>query len=262
VTSSTAVTQGRFAWHELMTTDTAAAKKFYGDVVGWTTTASNMSGMEYTMWQAGDVPVGGMMPLMPEAAAMGAPVAWLAYIEVADTDKAIEQTVKAGGEVIVPAQTVPQVGRFAILKDPQGAAFAVIASENPMGTETDPAPMHFSWHELTTTDSLAAAEFYKQLFGWEKKDDFDMGEMGMYRMFGRDRFTYGGMMNRPPNMQMPPYWLHYVRVADTADAAAERATKAGATLMHGPMEVPGGDRVAILRDPQGAMFAVHSKPGA
>ncbi|HEV8496637.1 MAG TPA: hypothetical protein VGQ56_07245, partial [Gemmatimonadaceae bacterium] len=55
------------------------------------------------------------------------------------------------------------------------------------------------------------------------------------------------------------YWLHYVRVADSADAAAERAQKAGATLMVGPMEVPGEDRIAVLRDPQGAVFAVHSK---
>jgi hypothetical protein len=214
------------------------------------------------MWQAGDVPVGGMMPMMPEAAAMGAPVAWLAYVEVADADKAVEETVKAGGKVLLPANAVPGVGRFAIMQDPQGAAFAVIASENQMSAEADPAPMHFSWHELTTTDSVAAADFYKKLFGWESKGDFDMGDMGMYRLFGRDRFQYGGMMNRPPGMEMPSYWLHYVRVADSADAAAKRATDAGATLVHGPMEVPGGDRVAILRDPQGGMFAVHSKPGA
>jgi predicted enzyme related to lactoylglutathione lyase len=51
-----------------------------------------------------------------------------------------------------------------------------------------------------------------------------------------------------------------VRVSDTADAAAERAKALGAEILTGPMEVPGGDRIAVIKDPQGAVFAVHSKP--
>ena len=86
-----------------------------------------------------------------------------------------------------------------------------------------------------------------------------MGPMGMYAMFGRDRFTYGGMFNKPSSLEAPPHWLHYAMV-DSADAAADRATKAGGTVVNGPMEVPGGDRIAQILDPQGAMFAVHSKP--
>src|SRR5438067_1243548 len=86
----------------------------------------------------------------------------------------------------------------------------------------------FVWHELTTSDLPAAIKFYEQIFGWEKKSEFDMGEMGIYHMFGRDRFTYGGMMKKTPDGP-GVYWLHYIRV-DSADAAAERAKKAGATL--------------------------------
>jgi predicted enzyme related to lactoylglutathione lyase len=109
-----------------------------------------------------------------------------------------------------------------------------------------------------TTDYQAAADFYNAIFGWDKKSEFDMGDMGMYYMFGRDRFTYGGMMNKPQHVEAPIHWLHYVQV-ESADAAAERATSAGAKLLVGPMEVPGGDRIAVLIDPQGAGFAVHSK---
>jgi uncharacterized protein len=66
-------------------------------------------------------------------------------------------------------------------------------------------------------------------------------------------------MTKPP--QAPgTYWLYYVRVADSADAAADRAVRLGAKVMVPPMEVPGGDRVAVLSDPQGAVFGVHSKP--
>jgi len=259
--AATAATRGQFVWHELMTPDTAGAKAFYETVVGWKT--SKMDGpFHYTLWLAGDTPdtaIGGMMELTPEAAKMGAPPSWTAYIEVPDADATIAQVEKLGGSVIVPANSVEGVGRFALLKDPQGAAFAVITSANPPKPETDPAPRQFSWHELTTSDLAAGVSFYEQIFGWEKKSEFDMGDMGMYHMFGRDRFTYGGMMKKPAEAP-GVYWLHYARVADSADAAAERAQKAGSTVMVGPMEVPGGDRIAVIRDPQGAMFAVHSKP--
>jgi uncharacterized protein len=250
-------TLGRFVWHELMTPDPAAAEAFYKEVVGWGTVRSDMPGMEYTMWTAGERPIGGLMKTTPDAAAMGAPPNWLAYIEVPDADATVGQAEKLGGKVLVPIQAIDQVGRFAVLQDPQGAVFAVITSANAMGEETDPAPLEFSWHELGTSDLAGAISFYEQLFGWKKQSEFDMGDMGIYHMFGRDRFTYGGMMKKPAKVPMS-YWLHYAAV-DSADAAAERATKAGGKIMVGPMEVPGGDRVAILNDPQGAWFAVHSK---
>jgi uncharacterized protein len=258
-TAATA-TRGRFVWHELMTPDPAAAKAFYQEVVGWKT--SKMDGdFDYTFWLAGDTPdtmVGGMMALTPDAAKMGAPPSWTAYIEVPDTDASVAQILQLGGRVIVPATTMAQAGRFAIVQDPQGAVFAIIKSAMPLKPETDPQPRQFSWHELTTSDLSAGISFYEQVFGWDKKDEMDMGDMGKYYMFGRDRFTYGGMMKKPAEAP-GTYWLHYIRVADSADAAAGRAQKLGAKLMVGPMEVPGGDRIAVLQDPQGAVFAVHSK---
>ena len=102
--------------------------------------------------------------------------------------------------------------------------------------------------------------FYEELFGWEQVREFDMGDgKGIYHIFGRGAFTYGGMMQKPDDMSMPSHWLHYVEV-DSADAATERAVNAGGTVMLPPMEVPSGARIAVLSDPQGAAFAVHSKP--
>jgi predicted enzyme related to lactoylglutathione lyase len=266
-TASQAIgTRGRFVWHELVTSDPAAAQDFYKAVVGWKTSKMEGSPMDYTLLLAGEKMVGGVMELPPDA---GGPPSWLAYVEVPDCDASVAQAQKLGAKVHMPAKTLEQAGRFAILEDPQGAVFAIITSATQPGPENDPAPREFSWHELTTSDLPAAIDFYQQLFGWEKKSEFDMGgDMGPYYMFGLDRFTYGGMMKKPEGAPAPgtgvavpnAYWLHYARVEDTADAAAERAQKAGATLMVGPMEVPGGDRIAVLADPQGAVFAVHSKP--
>ena len=254
-------TRGRFAWHELATTDLSAAQDFYTKVIGWKTSRMEGGNHDYRFWLAGDTPdtmVGGLMEIPPQGRAEGTPPSWLAYTEVPDADATIEQAVKLGAKVLLPAMTVPQAGRFAVLQDPQGAVFGVITSETPLQPETDPVPRDFSWHELTTTDQPAAIRFYESLFGWEKKSEFDMGDMGIYHMFGRDRFTYGGIMKQVPNGP-GTYWLHYIQVPDSADAAAERAKSAGGSMIMGPMEVPGGDRVAVMRDPQGAAFAVHSK---
>lgn len=250
--------RGRYSWVELMTPDPAAAQTFYQQVVGWGATKMEGGPMEYTLFTAGDRPVAGLMATPPDAAAMGAPPNWLAYVEVPNVDASIDQAVALGAKLIAPAMDIPQAGRFAVLQDPQGAVFAIITSANELPPESEPVALEFYWHELTTSDLSGAIDFYQQLFGWEKKSEFDMGAMGMYYLYGRDRFTYGGMMTKTPHGP-GVYWLHYVRVADSADAAAERAVQRGATLMVPAMEVPGGDRIAVLSDPQGAVFAVHSK---
>jgi uncharacterized protein len=246
--------RGRFVWHELMTPDPAGAQAFYTAVTGWGT---QPFGDSYTMWTVAATPIGGVMAL-PEPSA---PVGWLAYVSVPDIDAAAAQVQSLGGAIVKAPATIPNVGRFAIVTDPQGAMFCLFTWANAQEAE-DRAPHvgEFSWHELATTDWRAAWSFYEQMFGWEKRGDFDMGAMGIYMLFGVGGLEAGGMFNKPTEMPGPPAWLHYVRV-DSADAAAERVKAHGGTVINGPMDVPGGDRIAQCIDPQGAMFAVHSKGG-
>lgn len=256
--TAAAANRGRFSWVELLTTDPAAAQAFYQKVVGWGATRMDGGPVEYTLFTSGERPVAGLMALPPDAAAQGAPPSWLGYVEVPDVDATLDQAVKLGAQVIAPAMDIPQAGRFAVFQDPQGAVIGILTSAMPLAAETDPAPLEFSWHELTTSDQRGAISFYEQLFGWEKQSEADMGDMGVYYMFGRDRFMYGGIMTKPPEAP-GTYWSHYVRVADSADAAAERAVQLGAKIIVPLTDVPGGDRIAVLSDPQGAVFAVHSK---
>ncbi len=249
---------GRFVWHELMTSDPSSAEPFYKDVVGWNTAPFDESPTPYTMWMSGEQPVGGLMHIPDEAKAMGAPPNWLAYIGVADVDETVNKAKELGANVLAEPMTVPGVGRLSVLSDPQGAAFAVYKADREGAPEGDPKEHEFSWHELATSDPDAGWDFYSKVFGWAKKDAMPMGELGTYQMFGRDRFTYGGIYRKPDDMPAPPHWLHYALV-DNADDAARRAELRGGTVVNGPMEVPGGDRVAVIRDPQGAHFAVHSK---
>jgi predicted enzyme related to lactoylglutathione lyase len=253
---------GRFVWYELLTTDSNAATRFYTDVVGWGT--QNWQGPEpYTMWTNGGAPLGGIWRIDAESQAQGVVPHWLPYIGVRDVDATAAAAQRLGGSVVKPPADIPDVGRFAILRDPQGALFAIYKSNNSnpnsgAAARSGEAPRKgdFSWHELTTTDHVAAFDFYSRLFGWEKTSAFDMGPMGLYQMYGQEGRPYGGMFNKTSDMPMPPNWLCYVRVDDVR-RAAEAVTRGGGKVINGPMEVPGGDQIAQCIDPQGAMFAVH-----
>jgi predicted enzyme related to lactoylglutathione lyase len=117
-------------------------------------------------------------------------------------------------------------------------------------------PGEFTWSELLTVDHETAFRFYAALFGWKRQRDFDVGPIGKYLIFGVGDQDMGGMFTKPKQKLAPPHWLYYGEVADL-DAAIERAKAKGATLLNGPMVVPGGARIAQLDDPQGAGFALH-----
>lgn len=260
-----AQTRGRFVWHELLTTDPDGAQRFYTDVVGWTT--GQWQGEKtpdmppYTMWMAGENPVGGVMELPADARNAGAPPFWVAYVSTPDVDKLAKQISDGGGTVIVPPMEIPGVGRFVMFNDPQGATLAGYTPEGEVpGAGDAPGVRWFSWHELATTDYEAAFDFYNGLFGWEKTESMDMGPAGVYQMYGLGGTTFGGMYNKPDDMPAPPNWLHYARVPDV-HKAAERVKKLGGQILNGPMEVPGGDWIVQAMDPQGAMFALHHVAG-
>jgi len=256
-----ATSRGRFIWHELMTTNPKAALDFYTRIVGWKPQAWDKD-PSYTVLLADSGHVAGVMNLPAEAKAAGAPPNWLSYIETPDLKATVDAAVRLKARVIKPITEIADVGPFAVLADPQGAVFATITPAQPAQVNDPPKPGEFSWHELITTDALAGLRFYQELFGWEKMDAMDMGgPVGVYQLFGWGGKSMGGAYNKPKEMPAPPHWLPYVTVPDSRKAAIA-ATEAGGKIVAGPMEVPGGDLVAIGLDPQGAAFAVHSAAAA
>jgi predicted enzyme related to lactoylglutathione lyase len=252
--------RGRVVWHELLTNDIAAATAFYKATIGWGT-KSFSGGTPYQMWTASGVEVGGVMLLPEDARRMGAPPNWLMYVAVPDVDATVREAAGLGSKIYVPAQDIPGVGRFAVLGDPQGAMFAVYrAAGFDRGHDEEARPGEFCWHELATLDGRAAWDFYHSLFGWQKTSAWDMGAEGVYQMFGRGGVPMGGMYSKPAEIQ-EPRWLCYVQVADV-DAAAANVQLRGGKITSGPMDVPGGARIANCLDPQGAPFALHALPKA
>ncbi|MGH7551157.1 MAG: VOC family protein [Gemmatimonadota bacterium] len=251
---------GRFVWYELLTTDPQAAQSFYTDVIGWSTAPFEQSEIPYTMWMNGEAPVGGVMALPQEACDQGAAPHWMAYVAVDDVDAIAKKAEKLGASLLVEPQDIPNVGRFAVLQDPQGAAIAIIRGEQEMPPAGEPQVGQFSWHELATTDHETALAFYSELFGWSESEAVDMGEMGTYQMYNRGDRMLGGMFNKSDDMPGPPAWLYYTSVGDI-DKTVEKVRANGGQVMNGPMEVPGGDMIAQCMDPQGAVFAVHARNG-
>ncbi len=251
---------GRFVWYELLTTDVDGARRFYPQVTGWGA-APYEKDPSYIQWTNAGVPLAGLMSLPEASRRSGTPPCWMAYVSTADVDATAKQAAALGGKVLAAPGDIPQVGRFAVIQDPQGAALAVFRPFGSPSRETHlPGFGDFSWHELATTDQEAAFRFYHALFGWEKTEAHDMGEMGIYQLFGQEGATYGGMFTKTPDMPGPPAWIYYVRV-ESAERAAEKVKASGGNVLHGPMEVPAGDRIAQCMDPQGAVFAVHWKKG-
>jgi predicted enzyme related to lactoylglutathione lyase len=250
--------RGRFVWQELMTEDTAAASAFYSKLLGWHARPSG-GDPAYTEFHAGGKGVAGMMKMPDSAKSMGAKPMWMPYVTVDEVDSAVTEIGHLGGKTVRPPSDIPNVGRFAVMSDPQGAVFAIIKPIGP--PPAPPAPPkagEFSWMELATTDHEAAFTFYSKVFGWEALGRHDMGPMGTYLIFGSDGVQRGGMFKMAAHHGGHPYWLPYAAVGD-ADASAAVVIASGGRIVNGPMDVPDGGRIAQLTDPGGVLFAVHSQ---
>lgn len=246
--------EGRFVWYELLTSDARAAEAFYAAVIGWRMADAGQPGTAYTLACAGEHRVGGIMRLPQEVCDQGGRPGWLGYVGVADVDAKAREAEALGGRVLRAADDIPNVGRFAVIADPQGAVLVLFT---PVMAPQPPAPVGTmglaSWHELYARDWPSAFAFYEALFGWRKGEAVDLGPMGTYQLFGHGAEPFGGMMSLP---QAPiPAWMYYFSV-DDIDAAAERIRQAGGAITNGPMQVPGGGWIVQAADPQGAHFAL------
>jgi predicted enzyme related to lactoylglutathione lyase len=246
-----------FIWYELMTSDLEAAEDFYRKVVGWDAEHWGGPDMRYVIMKPGgnERGVGGLMTIPEEAARMGAQPMWLGYIHARDIDAATESLRKAGGEVKREPTDIPEVGRFSVVTDPQGAMFMMMTPKGPDMPPVPPmTPGHVAWHELYAADGKSAFDFYAGQFGWTKGDAMDMGPMGTYQLFSAGGDAIGGMMTKPANVPFP-IWVYYFTVP-SIDEASKLVTDNGGQVLNGPMEVPGGAWIVQCMDPQGAMFAL------
>jgi hypothetical protein len=252
---------GRFAWYELLTTDVAAARAFYREVVGWETRDASTAAFPYSVFTAGGIEVGGLMDLPPDAPRMGATPRWVGYVWVDDVDGTAEQLKQLGGRIYVPP-TDSNIGRVSIVIDPQTAAIGMVGGLKRGGPSDAPdEPGHIGWHELFATDAAKAFAFYRALFDWQA-GAAENDVLEFYQLFAVGGRTIGGVFNKLPRAPVP-FWLYYFNVTDM-DAALAAVRAGGGQVVHGPFELTSGHWITRCIDPQGAMFALQGKrrPGS
>lgn len=247
---------GRFIWHDLITTDVEAAKRFYGELLGWTTidwTGPNgeNAAEPYPMIQAkgSERAQGGMMANRTP----GVPPHWVCNVITDDADALAGRAAAAGGQILFGPFDIPGVGRNVLVRDPQGAAIAFIAfaGEGMAPPEGLQPAGSFVWDELLTSDTTGAAAFYGQVIAWsaQKWDNADVD----YTLFTAGDTQAAGMMPLTEGMPPVPCWLPYINVED-AQATATRVAELGGAVLAPPFEVPTIGWIMIMADPQGAVL--------
>ncbi len=248
----TKYTPGTFSWTDLATTDQNAAKQFYDQLFGWQAVDYPMDeNTTYSMMQIDGKDVAAIAPQPQQQRDAGAPPAWNSYVTVESADAAAERAQKLGATVHAPAFDVMDVGRMAVIQDPQGAYFMAWEPKQHIGASLVNARGALSWNELATRDIDASAAFYRELFGWQV-EPFEGMEMP-YMTIQNQGHGNGGI--RPAQENEPSYWLVYFG-ADDVEADTSKATELGATKLVEPMDI-GVGQISVVQDPQGAVFALY-----
>jgi uncharacterized protein len=196
----------------------------------------------------------GAFAISPSESAAGIPPHWHLYVAVTSADEAAKKAEALGGKVVEAPFDVSDRGRAALLQDPTGAYFSVWEAKKRIGLGVTGEPGAFCWAELNTPEQARAKTFYEGLFGWELKPGQGK-ESGYLHIVNGENYIGGVPPAGQGNENTPPHWLIYFAVADV-DATFGKATGMKAKVLLPPMDFEGVGRVAMLADPQGAVFAL------
>lgn len=247
---------GKFIWHDLITDDVPAVKRFYGGLLDWqfSTTAHPLGG-DYTVITSGGRYVGGIVRLADAPRADYS--RWLPYLSVTDVDAAVDLTVSAGGTAVVKPLELGSMARVAAVTDPQGAVLGLLRSHvgDPADTAATP-PGGVVWNELLAEDDTAAAVYYRDLAGFEPRRIARRG--GEYTVLRTGGIERAGILQRPGE-RVTPQWLTYFAVADV-ERAARRAAELGGEVLLAPSPELREGTLALIVDPSGAVFALQESP--
>lgn len=244
--------EGAPIWVDASFPDIEAAKRFYGEVLGWSFGESAEEFGGYTQAFSGGKKVAGLAPKMPE---FEGPSEWCLYFSAPDIQATTAKVRENGGQVIFEPMAVGDFGSMMLGQDPGGVTFGLWQPGTHQGFETTPSdPGAFCWAEITTRTPEKSDAFFPAVFSYETKGMCDSTvDYKVYNLNGET--TIGRMAmdeSFPPDL--PSYINVYFSVAD-CDAALATVTRLGGQVFFGPMDTPFG-RFAAVGDPQGQTFSV------
>jgi len=245
---------GKVVWNDLVTQDLDVARRFYGELFGWTfeqTTAPG--GQPYLLARSGRIFVGGLVAVSSPSKDVVLS-RWLPYMSVSDVDASVAKATAGGARVLVGAADV-SLGRVAVIQDKEGAVLGLARSHigDPDDTTTAPGPGRVVWTELLANDPASASQFYQTVIGVTAHTIERHG--GPYTLLSEHRIDRAGIMKNPSD-DAAPVWLTYFGVDDPVSAAA-RVEALGGTVILPPSPQLRDGTMAVVIDPTGALFALQ-----
>jgi predicted enzyme related to lactoylglutathione lyase len=255
----TSYAPGTFCWVDLSTTDPEAAKRFYGEIFGWTYEDLHGSGDSPLAMIDGEA-VAALVKQDPGELDAGRMPHWNNYVSVEDADATVAKARELGGSTPGDPFDVGS-SRSGVIVDPVGAAVCVWQPGEYPGAGRVNETGCLTWNELGTADVVAATGFYTELFGWGT-ESMDTGDGPAYNVIFVGERSNGGIREQSPDEKagsMPSFWLPYFAV-ESSDGTADKAAELGGSVLLPPTDMPNGGRIAALADPQGAAFAIWAGP--
>lgn len=242
---------GKVVFQELVTPDIAAAKRFYGGLFGWTFRDIQSGGIKYAEAIFDGRPVAG---LVHKAMPAGKRPAWLTFISVRDVDAVKKIALENGAKILLEPRNIPDRGKEAVLSDPQGAVFAILASSSGDPADVLVACGEWIWSSLSAADPDSDAAFYQRLFDY---DVFELpaGTGTQHLLLASDNYARASANTLPSDTKAHSHWLNYVRVEDAVKMAAKVVELGGRVLVEPRVDRHGG-KVAVVADPLGAPFGL------
>jgi predicted enzyme related to lactoylglutathione lyase len=257
VPKTTARPAGSPVWVELSSTDVDESARFYGVVLGLATSEASPAFGGYRDFLQNDSVVAGLM-----AAQGGDRSAWSVYLRTDDIAATLELVATNGGEVIVPAHAVGDLGSMAVARDPSGASVGLWLAASHPGMALQNEPGTPTWFELHATSAYRETiAFYERAFGWVVGVLSDTEEFRMVTQGEGDDANAGIFdASQVAPAGTPSAWRVYFAVGD-ADATANTVRAAGGRVLDGPMDTPFG-RMSHAIDSTGAAFTFIRLPPA
>lgn len=247
---------GQFVWYDLLTTDPEGAKRFYGGLFGWTFDDGGEESPVFTTILHNGRPIGGIAATQEMEREVNSSQ-WVSNLSVPDVDRAVAEVRRLGGTVEAEPRDLPNRGRFAVVRDNQGALLALVSSPtgDPPLDRTEVGG--WLWTELWTRDAEASLAFYRGLVGYEHSE-WDDQASGDYFLLQRGGANLAGVLAYDLD-RVQPNWLPYILVEDPLSMVERVEELGGRVLLPPDPEVRGGS-VAIIADPSGAAVTIQKWP--
>ncbi len=249
----TSYATGQPTWADVTSPDVDAAAEFYTELFGWEAEKDpRPEAGGYTMFSRNGKHVAAASPPQQD----GIPPHWTVYLASDDVDATATRIREAGGTVLAEPFDVFDSGRMTVATDPDGAAFGVWQAASHIGSQLAKEPGTMNWAEVQTHDRSAAQPFYEQVFGYAS-ETMDMGPSGEYVVFNVNGQAAAGLVEIRSDWGdgVPSNWSVVFEVPE-CDPAVAKAQELGGTLLHGPADIEGIGRFAVVADPWGAVFQV------